>query len=274
MIKLENKRVFNFEGAFRGLRNPMDSWHLSDSVFGILEYDEAIEMTSMVAHRYEESEKIPIPYDEAYEFLWDNGVSNAVFNCSSDMNYSTAAILGPNDLNLAQRMIGGGTPESKFLRQIFVSMDITAPLYFWKEYDTYKVATVSNSCSTMHKIDAYEITEEDYSFDPEPDLKLTDLPLDDYIRTLDIKKRAVNDVEWLRKKYKETGDKRYWRLLIQVNPDGWLQKRTWTGNYQNLREMCFWRPNHKLIEWREFCKEILKLPYGKELISYRKENKK
>ena len=102
-------------------------------------------------------------------------------------------------------------------------------------------------------------------------MKLTDLPLDDYIRTLDIKKRAVEDVEWLRKKYKETGDKRYWRLLIQVNPDGWNQKRTWTGNYQNLREMYYWRTNHKQIEWRNFCKEILKLPYGKELIGYRKD---
>ena len=143
--------------------------------------------------------------------------------------------------------------------------------FLGKEMDTYKVATVANSCSTMHKIDKTEITEANYSFDPEPDKKLTDLPLDDYIRILDIKKRAVDDVEWLRKKYKETGDKRYWRLLIQVNPDGWNQKRTWTGNYQNLREICRWRNNHKQIEWREFCKEILELPYGKELIGYRKE---
>lgn len=269
MIKLENVKVFNFEGAFRGLRNPMNSWHLSDSIFGILGTNEAIEATSAVASYYDESEKIYKPYNEAYNFLWNNGVNNLAFDCSNDKNYSIIALLGPNDLNLAQRMIAGGTPESKFLRQIFVSMDITAPLAWWKEMDTYKVATVANSCSTMHKIDAMPITEEDYSFDPEPDMKLTDLPLDDYIRTLDIKKRAVEDVEWLRKKYKETGDKRYWRLLIQVNPDGWNQKRTWTGNYQNLREMCYWRANHKQIEWRNFCEEILELPYGKELIGYR-----
>lgn len=269
MIKLENVKVFNFEGAFRGLRNPMNSWHLSDSIFGIMDENEIDLAIEEVAENYSLSEKIHKPYEEASQFLYENGVNN--FALERGNNTVNTILLGPNDLNLAQRMISGGTPESKFLRQIFVSIDITAPLYWWKEYDTYKVATVANSCSTMHKIDVMPIIEENYSFDPEPDMKLTDLPLDDYIRTLDIKKRAVEDVEWLRKKYKETGDKRYWRLLIQVNPDGWNQKRTWTGNYQNLREMCYWRPNHKQIEWRNFCKEILKLPYGKELIGYRKD---
>lgn len=222
MIKIENIEVFNFEGAFRGLRNPKNSWHLSDSYYH--------------------------PITDEY-------------------------IIGPKDMNLAQRMISAGPDESKFMRQIFVSMDITAPLYWWKEADTYKVSTVSNSCSTMHKIDSSEITEKNYSFDPEPDEKLTDLPLDDYIRIYDMIKRTVKEVEWLRKKYKETGDKRYWRLLIQMNPDGWLQKRTWTGNYQNLRNQYFARRSHKLIEWREYCKMIEDLPYGKELICYEKENK-
>lgn len=220
MIKIENIEVFNFEGAFRGLRNPMNSWNKSDSYIDAL------------ANKY---------------------------------------IVGENDLKLAQRMIGAGTDESKFMRQIFVSMDITAPLYWWKEADTYKIATVSNSCSTMHKITSSEITEENYSFDPEPDKPLTDLPTNDYVRILDIKNRAVADVEWLRKKYNETKDKRYWRLLIQINPDGWLQKRTWTGNYQNLRNMYFARKNHKLIEWRQFCQIIEQLPYSKELICYKKD---
>ena len=220
MIKIENIEVFNFEGAFRGLRNPMNSWNKSDSYIDAL------------TNKY---------------------------------------IVGENDLKLAQRMIGAGTDESKFMRQIFVSMDITAPLYWWKEADTYKIATVSNSCSTMHKITSSEITEENYSFDPEPDKPLTDLPTDDYIRILDIKNRAVADVEWLRKKYNETKDKRYWRLLIQINPDGWLQKRTWTGNYQNLRNMYFARKNHKLIEWIQFCQIIEQLPYSKELICYKKD---
>lgn len=220
MIKIENIEVFNFEGAFRGLRNPMNSWNKSDSYIDAL------------TNKY---------------------------------------IVGENDLKLAQRMIGAGTDESKFMRQIFVSMDITAPLYWWKEADTYKIATVSNSCSTMHKITSSEITEESYSFDPEPDKPLTDLPTNDYVRILDIKNRAVADVEWLRKKYNETKDKRYWRLLIQINPDGWLQKRTWTGNYQNLRNMYFARKNHKLIEWRQFCQIIEQLPYSKELICYKKD---
>lgn len=220
MIKIENIEVFNFEGAFRGLRNPMNSWNKSDSYIDAL------------TNKY---------------------------------------IIGENDLKLAQRMIGAGTDESKFMRQIFVSMDITAPLYWWKEADTYKIATVSNSCSTMHKITSSEITEENYSFDPEPDKPLTDLPTDDYVRILDIKNRAVADVEWLRKKYNETKDKRYWRLLIQINPDGWLQKRTWTGNYQNLRNMYFARKNHKLIEWIQFCQIIEQLPYSKELICYKKD---
>ena len=221
MIKIENIEVFNFEGAFRGLRNPMNSWNKTDSYIDDL------------TNKY---------------------------------------IIGENDLKLAQRMIGAGTDESKFMRQIFVSIDITAPLYWWKEADTYKIATVANSCSTMHKITSSEITEENYSFDPEPDKPLTDLPTDDYIRILDIKNRAVADAEWLRKKYNETKDKRYWRLLVQINPDGWLQKRTWTGNYQNLRNMYFVRKNHKLIEWRQFCQMIEELPYGRELICYKKEN--
>ena len=220
MIKIENIEVFNFEGAFRGLRNPMNSWNKSDSYIDAL------------TNKY---------------------------------------IVGENDLKLAQRMIGAGTDESKFMRQIFVSMDITAPLYWWKEADTYKIATVSNSCSTMHKITSSEITEENYSFDPEPGKPLTDLPTNDYVRILDIKNRAVADVEWLRKKYNETKDKRYWRLLIQINPDGWIQKRTWTGNYQNLRNMYFARKNHKLIEWIQFCQIIEQLPYSKELICYKKD---
>lgn len=221
MIKIENIETFNFKGAFRGLRNPMNSWNKSDSYIDAL------------TNKY---------------------------------------IVGENDLKLAQRMIGAGTDESKFMRQIFVSIDITAPFYWWKEADTYKIATVSNSCSTMHKITSSEITEENYSFDPEPDKPLTDLSTDDYIRILDIKNRTIADAEWLRKKYNETKDKRYWRLLIQINPDGWLQKRTWTGNYQNLRNIYFARKNHKLIEWKQFCQMIEQLPYGKELICYKKEN--
>lgn len=225
MIKFEHIEVFNFEGAFRGLRNPMDSWDKSDSHW-------------------------------SYENIRDNKGSY---------------VIGEKDLNLAQRMINAGTDESKFMRQIFTSMDIIAPLYWWKEFDTYKVGTVSNSCSTMHKMDSQEITKQNYSFDSEE--KLTELPLNDYIKILETIESSVNNIEWLRKKYKETGDKRYWRLMIQLNPDGWLQRRTVTANYQVLRAQYFARKFHKQVEWRDYCKMIENLPYGLELICYKKEQK-
>lgn len=128
MIKLENVKVFNFEGAFRGLRNPMNSWHLSDSIFGIMDENEIELAIEEVAENYSLSEKIHKPYEEASQFLYENGVNN--FALERGNNTVNTILLGPNDLNLAQRMIAGGTPESKFLRQIFISMDITAPLYW------------------------------------------------------------------------------------------------------------------------------------------------
>lgn len=228
MIKFEHIEVFNFEGAFRGLRNPMNSWDRSDS-------------------------------------YW-TGIQEDVY----DQNFiESKYIIGPNDLKLAQRMINAGTDESKFMRQIFTSMDIIAPLYWWKEFDTYKVGTVSNSCSTMHKMGSQEITKQSYSFDSEE--KLTELPLNDYIKILETIESSINNIEWLRKKYKETGDKRYWRLMIQLNPDGWLQRRTVTANYQVLRAQYFARKFHKQVEWRDYCKMIESLPYGLELICYKKE---
>ena len=219
MIKIENIEVFNFEGAFRGLRNPMNSWNKSDS------YVDAL------TNKY---------------------------------------IVGENDLKLAQRMIGAGTDESKFMRQIFISMDIEAPLYLHKELDTYKVATVANSCSTMHKITSSPITKECFSFDNE---NLTKLETEEYLKCKDIMENIVQSCEWLRQQYLKTKDKRYWRELIQILPCGWNQKRTWTGNYQNLRNMYFARKNHKLIEWRQFCQMIEQLPYGLELICYEKGDK-
>lgn len=182
-------------------------------------------------------------------------------------------ILGPNDLSLAQRMIASGPDESKFLRQIFISMDITAPWYWWKEADTYKVATVANSCSTMHKLSAYPITSKMFSFDEE----VLDLPIWEN-GTKDNGGDVgwlVNDImeacEQLRLRYLETKDKRYWRALVQLMPNSFNQKRTWTANYVVLRNIYFARRNHKLTEWHTFCEMIEKLPYGKELICYVKE---
>lgn len=215
MIEVTNIEVFNFEGAFRGLRNPMNSWDKSDS------YTDEI----------------------------------GIFN------------IGPNDMKLAQRMIGGGPEEAKFLRQIMVSMDITLPLFVWKELDTYKVATTANSCSTMHKLTSEEITIDNFSFTnfkefEDPNTQFFIKEMQEYI---------VEDCELLRKVYNKTKDPRVWRALVEILPSAWNQKRTWTANYQVLRNIYFQRRNHKLQEWHQFCDIIENLPYGKELICYEKK---
>ena len=202
MLLVENVKVFNFEGAMRGLRNPKDSWHLSDSNFN----------DSECVH--------PDP----------TSIEQCV-NCPLFAGFGESCIpyIGPKDMRLAQLMIGAGTDESKFMRQIFITMDITAPLYWWKEFDTYKVGTVANSCSTMHKLDAYPITHEMFSWD-------NDLEDEVFWETVD---RIIYECERLRQKYKETGDKRYWHALIQLLPESWMQKRTVTLNYQVARAMFF-----------------------------------
>ena len=217
MIKVENIEIFNFGGAMRGLRNPMNSWDKSDS------YTDEI----------------------------------GIFN------------IGSNDIKLAQRMLNGGPEESKFMRQIMVSMDIDAPLFFWKEFDTYKVGTTANSCSTMHKLTSEEISALNFSFiKPE---EFEDQYNQYFIKTA--QEEIIQYCEILRKAYNKTKDKRIWRALIEILPEGWNQRRTWTANYQVLRNIYFQRRNHKLDEWRELCKIIEELPYGKELICYEKEKK-
>lgn len=224
MIKVENIEIFNFDGAMRGLRNPMNSWAKSDSGF---------------------------VYDK------------------DDEEKSNTFIIGPNDIRLAQRMIGGGPEEAKFMRQIMISMDIDAPLFFQKEFDTYKVGTTANSCSTMHKLTSEEISARNFSFiKPE---EFEDQYSQYFIKTA--QEEIIQYCEILRKAYNKTKDKRIWRALIEILPEGWNQRRTWTANYQVLRNIYFQRRNHKLDEWREFCKIIEELPYGKELICYEKEKK-
>ena len=237
MLIVEKVKVFNFEGAMRGLRNPKDSWHLSDSNFD------------------------------------DNGCvhpnSDEIDNCKecelfTEFGESCIPYIGPKDMKLAQLMIGAGTDESKFLRQIFISMDITAPLYWWKEFDTYKVGTVANSCSTMHKLDAYPITKDMFSWDNVGE------PGERFWATVDV---IIEECERLRLLYKETGDKAYWRALIQLLPNSWMQKRTVTLNYQVARAQYFARRHHKLTEWHTLCDAYLALPYGKEFIAYEKPKK-
>jgi hypothetical protein len=161
-------------------------------------------------------------------------------------------IIGENDLKLAQSLIKAGTDHSKFMRQIMVSVDITAPLYWWKEFDTYKVGTVANSTSTMHKLASTEITPDCFAFDSVHPSDQQD------ICTL---------LEGHRSLYQETQDKKYWRGLIQLLPSSWLQTRTVTMSYQNVRAMFIARNNHKLSEWKvDFANWVRTLQYAEDLI--------
>lgn len=227
MIEVNNVNVFNFDGAFHGLRNPMNSWDKNDTrtIIGYLD-------------------------------------ENPMFdpNCGEP-------IVGPNDMKLAQRMIAGGPEEAKFLRQIFVTMDINAPFFWWKEMDTYKVGTTANSCSTMHKLTSREFASQDFSFDE----LIEDFDEQDQQLISDMRVDILNYCEELRQRYLETKDKNLWRALVEILPSAYMQKRTWTANYQVLRNIYFQRRHHKLQEWHDFCNVIENLPYGKELICYEKK---
>lgn len=181
-------------------------------------------------------------------------------------------VIGENDIKLAQTLIKAGNEHRKFMRQIFVSVDITAPLYWWKEFDTYKVGTVANSTSTMHKLATTPIMLDCFEIDDyDRNLSLTDNTKDDdgldNISTFE--EDIIYVLENIRQKYLETKDKRYWKELVRWLPESWLQKRTITMNYENVRNMYFQRRNHKLTEWSEsFIKWVESLPYAEELIMY------
>lgn len=228
-MKFENTWTGNWENAFRGLRHPMESYAKSDSYM-----DTSVEWGSSNFYKVEQNFKI-----------------------------------GPNDLDLAQRMIKAGTPNDKFLRQIFVSVDITAPLYWWKEADTYKVATTANSTSTMHKLATTPITKECFEMDDYQNVKMYNREpynLDQY--TDDMWDSIVCYCETLRQLYLETKDIKYWKELIRVLPESWLQTRAWTANYSILRNIYHWRKSHKLTEWHQFCDWMKTLPYADNLIVF------
>lgn len=222
MIKLERTSVMNFENALRGMRNPMNSWDKSDSYYSC----EDCECQTRCAENcmYCDFAKVGRVYE-----------------------------IGPNDLSLAQQLVGAGSDHRKFLRQIFVSVDVTAPLYWWKEYDTYKVGTAANSCSTMHKIHAKEFSLEDFSSER--------IDSDTLISLM----AMINVLEKNRVKYNETKDAQYWHNMIKLLPESYNQMRTCTLNYENLINIYFARRYHKLDEWREFCGWIEGLPYFKEI---------
>ena len=213
MIKIEKTEVFGWEAAIRGMRNPMNSWDKSDSGYVITNKDD-----------YE------LGYDPIYELE-----------------------VGNNDLKLMKSLSKAGSDHGKFLRMINVTADLTAPLYWWKEFDTYKVGTVANSCSTMHKIHTKEFTLDDFSTDHLIDFSWNRLA--DLIEYLNI----------CRQKFLDTDDKDWWWQMIQLLPSSYNQKRTVQLNYQVLKAMYFARKEHKLDEWRNFCKWCEELPYFKEI---------
>lgn len=165
-------------------------------------------------------------------------------------------VIGKNDLELAQALIKAGPEHRKFLRQIFISVDITAPLYWWKEFDTYKVGTVTDSCSTMHKLKDTPITMDCFE-------------MGDYCGFFEIQwKNLIALLEQCRKEYNKTKDKRYWKELIRLLPESWLQKRTVTMSYENIANMYSQRMNHKLTEWsKDFIQWADNLPHFKELFT-------
>lgn len=210
MIKLENTEVMGWEAAIRGMRNPMNSWGKSDTIF--------------------DGDK------------W---------------------CMGENDLDLMKRLRNAGTDHRKFMRMITVYVDITAPLYWWKEFDTYKVGTVANSCSTMHKIHANEFTLEDFSCEHLNNSETVGVGFIDGLTSIDILGYTIDMLNYYRRCYIEDGkSKDDWWQMIQLLPSSYNQKRTVMLNYEILANMYRSRKDHKLDEWHEFCDWIKSLPYS------------
>lgn len=208
MIKFETNDVWGFEWAFKGMRNPMNSWDKSDS-----------------------------------NWLFQE--------------------IGEKDLALARKLINAGSEHRKFLRQIYVSVDITAPLYFFKEFDTYKVGTVANSCSTMHKITEKEFTIDDFSYEHLLD---SSKECEFFPRFFECLEHTIEELNYARKRYLETKDKYFWWQIIQLLPSSYMQKRTVTMTYENIYTIRQQRKGHKLDEWRiDFFNWSDELPHLKEL---------
>lgn len=250
-MKIEKILTSNWQNAFRGMRNPYDSWDKSDSFFGI--------------EHYAQLEKIK-----------RLNPTCKIEKINEDEDLIEYMALGPEDIDLAQRLIKGGPVHSKFLRQIFISMDITAPLYLWKELDTYKVATTANSCSTMHTIQKTPITLDLFETDDYNKIICGDwvensiMPALEELRQkhLEYKQKSFNeeDPEKARQLLKTSNT--YWKELIRWLPEGWLQKRTWTGNYETARNILKWRDPHKLTEWVPICDALKSLPFANELLTF------
>jgi hypothetical protein len=264
MLKIENTEVLGWEHAIRGMRNPMNSWEKSDSGYGchLTKGRDQIDWT-----RHEEGEECRCTNCD-----WCSPLCEDDFD-SEYSKHVREFIIGPNDLNLMTRLRNAGTDHRKFMRMIVVYVDLTAPLYWWKEFDTYKVGTVANSCSTMHKIAEKEFTLEDFSHEhlAECDGEWVDiLTVDPYsfpaMESTDILKTVVEGLNRFRSRYIETKDKKYWWQMIQLLPSSYNQRRTVMLSYEVLANIYKSRRNHKLDEWHIFCDWIEGLPYS-ELIT-------
>ena len=244
-MRFEDTEVWGFRKALRGMRNPKNSWDKSDSVFGY---------SSKNCYKH----------------------NNLCLECEKhDPNaYAIESpVIGKNDMKLAQQLIRAGSEHRKFMRQIFVSVDITAPLYWWKEFDTYKVGTVANSTSIMHKLATTPITLECFEIDDYDD-SIMEYKRDGSVYPM--QSVFVEFLEHIRRKYLETKDKKFWKELIRWLPESWLQTRTVTMSYENLLAMCSkgQRRFHKLNEWSgqddntkpNFISWARTLPYAQELI--------
>lgn len=237
MLKIEETEVVGWKAAIRGMRNPMNSWEQSDS---------GVCATHGPAH-----------------------CSDCIYSdCQADpAGIETNYIIGPNDHGLMEKLRNAGTDHRKFMRMMIVYLDITAPLYWWKEFDTYKVGTVANSCSTMHKIAAKKFELDDFS--TEHILSLSDNEFEFPIicgvamTSMGVFSCILDALNFYRKKYLETKDKTYWWQMIQLLPSSYNQKRTVMLSYEVLANMYKSRKNHKLDEWHTFCDWIESLPYSK-----------
>lgn len=251
MIEIENEEIVGWEAAIRGMRNPMDSWEKSDSGW--------------------------------FSSEDDMGVDYVQYNSHSDP--SELYFIGQNDYDLMKRLRNAGTDHRKFMRMITVYVDVTAPLYWWKEFDTYKVGTVANSCSTMHKIHAKEFTLEDFSYEHLLDGRGFKLVYDDCTLDLDrevdfhlrmasrqLLELIINTLNYYRKIFLETKDKKYWWQLIQLLPSSYNQRRTVMLNYEVLANIYKSRRHHKLDEWHLFCDWIENLPYAELITGKIEEN--
>ncbi|MBS7363059.1 MAG: hypothetical protein KIH03_04540 [Paludibacteraceae bacterium] len=236
MLKIEKVEVVGWEHAIRGMRNPMNSWEKSDSGYCVQD------------------------------------LSRDCNNCvHKHTNYPTCRCggfdIGPNDYALMKKLRDGGPVHAKYRRMITVYLDITAPMYWWKEFDTYKVGTVANSCSTMHKIHEKEFTLEDFSCEH---LMGKAQVYNGYVPT-SVLECTIGALNEFRKLYLETKDKKYWWQMIQLLPSSYNQKRTVMLNYEVLANIYESRKDHKLDEWHTFCHWIDELPYSELITGYEEE---